>query len=80
MTTEPTRSIPVNVGGAKTYVTLYRLPDAPPVRFTVARYWLGVLIAAVRAWLYAHAMPLLFVALGLLLAVALVVGAVWVGG
>jgi hypothetical protein len=69
MTTEPTRSIPLHIGGREYNIVWHRLPDAPT---SVTRWRFEV----IRARLYAHAIPLLFLVLGLLLAVALVVAAV----
>jgi hypothetical protein len=76
MTPNP-RTIILHIGRRKIPIEWPAPDDAPPAprRFEVMRYWLAVLSAAVRAWLYAHAMPVLFAALGLLLAAALVVGA-----
>jgi hypothetical protein len=70
MTPNP-RTIIVHIGRRE--IPIEWPADAPPTprRFEVMRYWLAVLLAAVRVWLYAHAMPILFAALGLLLAAAL---------
>jgi hypothetical protein len=77
---DPIRSIPVNIGGKEYDLILYPLPDPPA---TVTRWRLQVIhrsltghLQVIRAWLYAHAMPLMFAAGGLLLAAALVAAAV----
>jgi hypothetical protein len=65
-TREPTRSIPLHIGGREYDLIWYRLGDAPRTR-----------PARLRRWLYVHTAPLLFVATAALAALTLAAFVAW---